>query len=128
MGLIGVRLRRSALFLLAIAAFVAFALPLSVSGADASEGGAKIGNKFYETVPEALEASESGDVVFVIGDEVSGKNPYMSATIDEDVTVKKGVTLVLPYSSVLDKDGTMDGNDKASAKISNDRYLALILE
>ncbi|MBR4504751.1 MAG: Ig-like domain-containing protein [Candidatus Methanomethylophilaceae archaeon] len=121
-------MRRSALFLLAIAAFVAFALSLSVSGADASEGGAKIGNMFYETVPKALEASESGDVVFVIGDEVSGKNPYMSATIDEDVTVKEGVTLVLPYSSVLDKDGTMDGNDKASAKISNDRYLALILE
>ena len=73
MGLIGVRLRRSALFLLAIAAFVAFALPLSVSGADASEGGAKIGNKFYETVPEALEASESGDVVLSSGMRYPGR-------------------------------------------------------
>ncbi len=82
----------------------------------------------YETIPDALEASRPGNIVYAIGEMTEGKDPHLAATIDEDVTVKKGVTLVLPYSSALDKDGTMDGDENASPRTSTLRYMAVTLE
>ncbi len=82
---------------------------------------ASISQTYYDTVSEALNAAQSGDVVRVL----------TNCTIDTDVSIPAGVTLLIPYSST-DTDGHELGNqvvndDVTSRKIAGDGYLYLTI-
>ena len=88
--------------------------------ADASTGDvAAIGNDTFPSLKDALSASVDGDVVFLLQDH----------TLPSDVTVPKGVVLVIPYSDERDADGTMDGRDMESttAKIHHNDKVHITL-
>jgi len=106
---------------------------ISDNDSDADVGSAVIGSTEYSSVAEALSKSVSGDVVYVVPETVTvdGKN-VEQASITSDVTVKKGVTLVLPYSEKKNPSGTEDGGENAYAKLTFadsqiDKYLYLTL-
>jgi len=82
---------------------------------------ASISQTYYDTVSEALNAAQSGDVVRIL----------TNCTIDTDVSIPAGVTLLIPYSST-DTDGHELGNrvvndDVTSRKIAGDGYLYLTI-
>ena len=108
------------MLLIAITAALCFLPLVSDSESDADVGSAVIGSTHYDTVKDALTASVAGDVVFVIPD--SDKQ----SSLGSDAVVKKGVTMVLPYSEDLNASGTKDGDDKASAKIANNNYRYMV--
>ncbi len=106
--------------MIGLAAVLCF-LPLSAdSESDADTGSALIGSTEYATVYDALKASVSGDVIFAVPDSDAQVN------LTQDAVIKKGVTLVLPYSAANDPTGTTDGDDKATSKVAGNsmRYLA----
>ena len=124
-------MNRSALVLL-IAVVAAFCL-LPVMSDDDSDavGSAVIGGTSYPSVEDALNASKSGDVVYVVPEAVTdGSTTTLNASLSSDATVKKGVTLVVPYSEVRNPTGTADGDSNATAKIAgNDhRYMVFTID
>ena len=93
---------------------------LSDPSSDADTGGAVIGSTEYASVSEALAASVSGDVVFLVPDS------EMHIHLGSDATVKKGVRLVLQYSEKKNASGTEDGGEKAEPKIADNDYRYLV--
>ncbi len=75
------------------------------SGSDAEDAqSARIGNDYYPTLNDALEAASAKDVVIVLD----------GCTLTSDATVPKGVTLLVPYTDGMgdvDLDGIQIGPD-----------------
>ena len=71
----------------------------------------------YTTVQDALNAAQSGDIVFLLS----------NATLSTDATVKSGCTLVVPYCA--DDEGSIDGenNTSGAAPITGNPYLTLTI-
>ncbi len=125
--------RSAFVILITIVAALCLLPVISDNDSDADVGSAVIGSTEYSSVAEALSKSVSGDVVYVVPETVTvdGKN-VEQASITSDVTVKKGVTLVLPYSEKKNPSGTEDGGENAYAKLTFadsqiDKYLYLTL-
>ena len=75
---------------------------------------AKINNSVaYGSIESALKAATTGDVVWVMTKDVAGE-----IVIREDVTVKSGVTLLLPFATDNSGRNTIDSNKKINFELS----------
>ncbi len=126
-------LNRSALVLLIAVVAALCLLPVMSDDDSDALGSAVIGSTSYSSVEDALNASKSGDVVYVVPEAVTevsttdGKTTKtLKASLSSDATVKKGVTLVIPYSEEENPAGTADGDSNASAKIAGNNYRYMV--
>ncbi|MBQ7956782.1 MAG: hypothetical protein IJ279_01985 [Clostridia bacterium] len=103
------------LLLVAIIALSCFAMNISA----AEENVASIGDVYYNSVEEALNAAVSGDTVIVQKD----------TTITQNVTVKAGVTLLVPhkdgYTGYDVTSGNPDVNSNATGYVTDVLYRTL---
>ncbi len=74
---------------------------------------AKIGDTIYGSIESALKAATTGDVVWVITKDIAGE-----IVIREDVTVKSGVTLLLPFANDSSGRNTIASNGKINFELS----------
>ncbi len=101
--------------LVAVIALSCFAMNISA----AEENVASIGDVYYNSVEDALNAAVSGDTVIVQKD----------TTITQDVTVKAGVTLLVPhkdgYTGYNVASGNPDVNSDATGYVKDVLYRTL---
>ncbi len=116
-------MHRKSIAVLMIVAMVAITLPLIMDDHSDTDGDslpeASISSTYYATIEEAIAASQNGDTVRVL----------TNCTIDSDVIIPAGVTLLIPYSAT-DTDGhdlgSEDYQNYTYSKIpSDDKYLYL---
>ncbi len=99
-----------------------FVMNFSVEASAAEENVASIGDVYYNSVEEALNAAVSGDTVIVQKD----------TAITQDVTVKAGVTLLVPhkdgYTGYNVASGNPDTNTDATEYVTDVLYRTLTVE
>ncbi|MCQ2071095.1 MAG: hypothetical protein MJZ68_08185, partial [archaeon] len=120
-------MKRPSLMVLAAIITLLAVMPLVSDQSDAAdtvyaEPGATIGKTVYTTLTDALNHADKGDTVIITGK--AGESYYIS----NDIRIKAGVTLILPYSD-NDRTGHSLGESesKTSAKISGDKYIELVV-
>ncbi len=96
-----------------------FVMNFSMEAVAAEENVASIGDVYYNSVEDALNAAVSGDTVIVQKD----------TTITKNVTVKSGVTLLVPhkdgYTGYNPSSGNPDVNSNATGYVTDVLYRTL---
>jgi len=104
-------MHKKSIAVLMIVAMVAITLPFIMDDQSGTDGDsspeASISSTYYATIEEAITASQSGDTIRVL----------TNCTIDSDVVIPAGVTLLIPYSAT-----DMDGHELGSKNLDSNGY------